>query len=220
MGPSFAISFSAWLSAAKSRDPFGPSVQLGCLENVYYLWNGRFADEHPPDLLRLHISIGVCDALAMRGVPGAQEWVAQLEELATIARGGVSSIGAYEINQAATMLEYPILRQYDSRNPIYQARVVGYFIATARLPALNRMAIIDIEDWSEEDQTRAAEARQLALRGPFAAGRVHANLTSAHLLAGATMALFEHPASYDVLTKFLNKAFEAGFSSTPYTDVT
>lgn len=215
MGPYFVVSLAAFLSWAKARDPFGPQTPLGCLENVIYLRNGVLADDHPPDILRLWLAMGVADAMIEKGESHAKAWITLFEEILESAKGTTNTLDVHDVTVGGISL------RIESQPLFEDARRMGRHIALTCLSVPSSSAgtrgIIDLVKWTEADERLAMTVRKLVEETPDDTGDHGRNFTSAHLLAGATMAIFDGKADYTRTTGFLNSALSARFGLTPFT---
>ena len=91
------------------------------------------------------------------------------------------------------------------------AQVVGGYIATAKLNALQGHSIQDIETWDDTDEAATQEI--------FKAVKAKESLIGlgddAQLLAGTTMAFYDNAQKYDDITKALNDALDDSFVRDP-----
>ncbi len=87
---------------------------------------------------------------------------------------------------------------------------MGRFIATAPLDALKGQAIVSFQAWSDKDEAKARCIMKQA--AAHAGGKVLPSLpgdvNAAHLLAGATMAVYQEPAHFDDITEYLNAGLD------------
>ena len=187
MGPSFAVSLLAWLSAVQRIGIPGPVPVLGTVGTHFRIRAGEVQDDHPPDLLRIYVAMGVVDALTYLSPASKQQWIETLTEVAEAAAGGATTIDSYNEN-GALALRYPLEMLAAS------AREAGKFIATVKLITLSGQSIQDLKTWTDDDEAAASA---------FAA--VDATLTPLQLLAGATMALYDQKADYATLSSVLNQ---------------
>jgi hypothetical protein len=191
MGPSFAISLLAWLSAVPAQPFSGPVPVLGNVRTGYRTRGEQVIDDHPPDLLRIYAAMGVVQALPSFSARNKQRWLKVLQDAATQAAGTATTISRYDPGYNL-VVQYPLTELADV------AQQAGCYIASAKLAALGGKALQDIAAWTDNDET-AAEAVASAAGTPV--GKLAA--TPLQLLAGATMALYGNVAGYARLTKLL-----------------
>ncbi len=207
MGPGFTVNLCAWLSAAKAHDPYGPYVELGTLSGTIYTRFGTIVGQHPPDLLRLHLALGVLDALKeVNGLGGMDFWPDVLEAIAADVRRGTDVLTVYETSSNTTTI------QYDASDACSIARRVGKHIASVKLQKLDSNSLSGILQWTARDENIARQISKEVTRG--AAGATAArqflekdgdlrSFTCPRLFAGANHALYQGTASYDAATAFL-----------------
>ncbi len=214
MGPYFIVSLTAWLSAAKAIDPFGPQTKIGCLENVLYLRNGMLADDHPPDILRLWIALGVADAMIEKNHHHARSWIELFDEIGLDAKGAATTLDVHDIMVGG------ISCQLELKPLLQDARKIGKLIATASLKSLGRdggsRAIIDMLAWTNDDEQSAAAIKKIAASNTPLTQSGPGKPEAAHLLAGATMAVYDRPGDYSKINRFLDAALEARYPFTQY----
>ena len=92
------------------------------------------------------------------------------------------------------------------------AHDVGYYIATAKLRALNGHSIQDLETWDTSDETAAGAIRDYFINRNKHKGDILSDLgDDAQLFAGAIRALGECPDQYDLINKDVGEALDISF---------
>jgi hypothetical protein len=92
------------------------------------------------------------------------------------------------------------------------AERIGALIAGSTFVALGGNSIQALETWDDTDEETA-----LRIAGNMKADRsVAGQGDDAALLAGATLAAFDQPGSYDTITARLNQALDASFATDPF----
>jgi hypothetical protein len=206
VGPGFAENLGLFLAAMNGGEhPFLRMENLADPDDPALM-----LDPHPPDILRLHLAIGVIESLDGLAAASRAAYAARIASMAqTFGNGAVVSLsgnipgpdGVLRMLQA----EAPLAPMQDA------ARAVGRYIATTRLASLGGHGIQDIESWDDAD-----EAVVQRIRADFAAGRSVDHMgDDAQLLAAATLAVIDDPASYDRVTILLNAALDASFAADP-----
>jgi hypothetical protein len=208
VGPAFAISLAAFFSALegeidRSRGTAGKS-KPGAISTVLPMRQGRLLDEHPVDILRLHVAIGVIESLPHLSVTKRHMWIALIEDVAKQAAGGATSISVVDVDKQEVIQHLPLTDMAAA------ARKVGTYIATAKLKALHGNSIQDIETWDNTDEQAAT-----TIAASAAGGNIVALGDDAQLLAGATMALLTDPSKYAAITTSLNAALDDSFARDP-----
>lgn len=209
MGPAFAFNLAALLAALKSKftqEKF-PSLrtQSGHPQGTFIL------DPHPTDILRLHLAIGVIENLNELSATTANAYTQLLEAVAHLCAQGADKIaiqGDIEINRDRWL-------RVDTTKPLEAmqrtARLVGAYIATAKVRNLNNHSIQDIETWSDTDEFIT---QQIVTAFQDTASVVDMG-DDAQLLAGATLALLVETDRYDTVTKRLAEALDRSFERDP-----
>jgi hypothetical protein len=222
IGPQFAINLAAYFSAANyinGADPMAehPVLWADCLE--YSPTSGNFRmDEHPPDVLRLHLAMGVIEGLVRLKKQKKDAYIQDLQ--------AVSNAAAPDPQNARTItlrgyVEYVSSDGSKNYHPVHSfpsladmresAKRVGTYICKTKLKALGGISIQAIETWDDDDEARAVNiANALKLKK-----RVDSMGDDAQVLAGATAALVEKPDLYEVVSRLVELALNASFRSDP-----
>ena len=196
MGPAFAVSLAAWLTASKKNNlPIGNELAMAM---------GKAADTHPVDVLRIYLAIGVTEALDTLTYRRRTAWVKRLEDIATEAVNGrdlyVSVFGG------------PSISKHDLTPIATDARAVGHFIATHSYAALGNRRIVDVKQWTDFDDDMAD---RVAVAAVTTGAELVPNANDAHYLAGATMALFRDATKFATINAFLVDAFGDSYTNDP-----
>ncbi|OJW24282.1 MAG: hypothetical protein BGO51_07775 [Rhodospirillales bacterium 69-11] len=210
VGPTSAVSLAAYLAAARSDDPVPPGP-LGTLGFILYSRLGRPADEHPIDLLRVHLAIGVVETLdaAVRDA-----WLPLLRQIAERAARKPSFAADPPHHE---LRDIPVVSNGARSRPNIPlqeatevARKVGAGLVRTKVAALDGASLADKICWDADDEACARRIRDAALRGDPIRGMGDCG----HLLAGATMALLEG-GDEGRLTQALNEALSAAYAADP-----
>lgn len=202
IGPSFTVNLCAWLSAAKAHDLYGPAVELGTLSGTIYTRFGTIVGQHPPDLLRLHLAIGVLEALGQSNVGGWAYWDGALRAIVEHVALGPDVLTVYETSSNSTTL------QYDASEACKIAQRVGAHIVSTNLKRIHGRKLSEILKWTEDDNKNAVQISTIVAKGAEGAVKVPAGSTSPKLLAGVTMALYQNVATYEQATAFLHAVID------------
>lgn len=210
VGPTSAINLAAYLAAARSDDPVPPGP-LGTLGFVLYSHLGHPADEHPIDLLRVHLAIGVVETL---DASVRDAWLPLLRKIAE--RGARKPSFAADPPQNK-LRDIPVVSNgVRSRPniPLHEAtevaRKVGAGLVRTKLAALGGASLADKICWDADDEACARRICNAALRGDPISGMGDCG----HLLAGTTMAMLEGGDEVR-LTHALNEALSAAYAVDP-----
>jgi hypothetical protein len=203
IGPTFTIGLLAFLASLRAAQIPG-SGEIGVVRTTLPVSGGQLIDPHPVDLLRLHVAIGVIEALDGLTVARRSEWLGMFEAIAGVASGGATTIDVHDASSGKVIQRMPLATAAAS------ARAVGKYIATAKLDALGGVSIQDVETWDDTDETAA---------GNIAAHAATSSITAmgddAQLLAGTNMALMKDPGAYAQITAQLNAALDDSFARDP-----
>ena len=216
IGPEFTVNLTAFFAALGGRARLDAGVPLGPFP-ILRTDSGEnqdtsLLDEHPTDILRLHLAIGVVENLASLAPAIRSEYIADIEQLATLCANGATTVtldgpvrlkdvGVVPLNQVT----FPLDVMQDA------ARRVGGFIATATPNALAGHSVQDIETWDDADEAAARKIAELLGNDES----VMEMGDDAQLLAGATLASVAHPDQVDKITARLNEALDSSFAHDP-----
>lgn len=209
VGPIFATNLAFFFVALNKVG--GGTAQLRMQSSYDPNDPQQLLDPHPTDILRLHLAIGVIDALTGLSAATRARYIADLEALAAKLASGDSVELVGNIPVAGSNSIRPLQVTAPLGFMQTAARSVGGYIATARLRTLSGNSIQAIETWDESDETQATTVRDAAL-----AGKDIVKLgDDAQLLAGITLALLRQPDQYDGLTMKLAAGLDQSFKSDP-----
>jgi hypothetical protein len=201
MGPAFPLNFTALLAAFHGQS--GPPV-------VPALWTSTLApagtplDTHPIDILRLGLAIGTVGALQGLNAASRQSYVTLLWQIAQSLNAGATDVtvqGEIPILGSASIplnLKLPLSVMQNA------AAILGAAIANTPLPSLNGFALQQVETWDTFDE-QAAWRFALALKNK---ATTLPAVYSAHVLAGATLALYNDPDRYGEVTGQVTDALD------------
>jgi hypothetical protein len=210
IGPVFAMNLAVFLSTMVSQMS-GSSIDVPHLRTSSGPDDRGSLDTHPTDILRVHLAIGATGELCRLQPATRTSYVQALESLATLCAAGATEIALQgrvavaDIGTAELDVRYPIAEMQAA------AREAGAYLVTAHLRALGGHSIQDIETWCDADESTARAIRSMLEADTSIAGLGD----DAHALAGANLALFETPASYDRVTARVNEALEESFADDP-----
>ena len=218
MGPTFALNLTAFFSAMMARALESSSRTIPGLPYLRTEASARdpmggdlHMDEHPVDLLRLYLAGGVVESL--QGLDSKVR-AGYLADIKTIAEA--SAHGATEIRvQGQVKISHANWRMIDETIPLAAAqeaaRKVGIYLATAKLNALGKHSVQDIETWDDVDEKAAQDtaARVAANQSIVGAG------DDAQLLAGCNIAVMAQPSLYAQMTELLHAGLDESYDRDP-----
>jgi hypothetical protein len=217
MGPVFPINVAAFIGALRAKAdaipgmprPAWPVLHSDAGPNDPLNGNNRM-DEHPIDILRLYLAIGVIGGMKGLSASTRNDYVRSVEAVAKLSAASprVHLKGLVCISHDDWI---PIKTSMPLSVAAKAARRVGRLIATTKLKALNNHSIQDIETWDDADEDTAQAIANDILKSRPVVGRGD----DAQLLAGATLALLAHPTRYDATTALLNDALDDSFRRDP-----
>jgi hypothetical protein len=219
MGPTFPLNLAAFFAALSAvfgnklaQRPIPARPQLSTSAGPRDPRNGdNNMDEHPIDILRLYLAIGVIDSMSNLSAAKRADYIADIEAVADLTADGATTVemaGMVEISHTDFI---PVNTSMPLADAAQAARAVGNLIATKKFEALNGHSIQDVETWDDPDEMAAA-----GIASKIAAGQsIVASGDDAQLLAGATMALVANPGLYDSATSLLNAALDDSFKRDP-----
>jgi nucleoside phosphorylase len=214
MGPSFGVSLAAFFSALLAQLPGYTGPKPGLRTQSGSDDFGRL-DEHPTDILRLHLAIGAIESQNGLSATRIEQYRNQLLALSEfLCPVGVTSVdlqGAIQLDSADSQT---IDKSFSLAEMQDNARRIGAMIATQRLNALNAHGIQEIETWDDDDEDKALQvaagiedSSKISLRGIG---------DDAQLLAGLTLALLNDPTLYARGTKLVADALDESFQNDAY----
>jgi hypothetical protein len=219
MGPAFIFNLTAFLAAFRARiavtvhhkpRPAKPVVSTEAHPRDAEHGDNKM-DDHPIDILRLHLAAGAIEAMTALSAKKRADYVAGVEALAEAVAGGAKEVTIEGIIDVGPADRIPIKAAIPMSEAAAAARQVGKMIATKPFKALNGHSIQDIETWDDTDEASAEAIAALILRGQSIAG--HGD--DAQLLAGATLALLERPEIYKEAQSLLNDALDDSYRTDP-----
>jgi len=219
MGPAFAPSLAAFLAAFRARlriamqGGSAPSKPVVSTEARPRDAEGgdKAMDDHPIDILRLHLTIGAIEAMTRLDAAKRAGYVADVEQIADAVAGGATSVHVEGIVNLGSGMRVPVKANIPMQVAAEAARKVGNMIATKKFKALNDHSIQDIETWDDADEAAAEAIAAQTGRQESIAG--HGD--DAQLLAGATLALLQNPELYKATQALLNEALDDSFRTDP-----
>jgi hypothetical protein len=214
MGPTFALNlgafFYAFLHSAFIRRNI-PPPPIPSLRTTSGPDEDNRMDNHPTDILRLHLAIGVIENLSQLSTAARQAYISDIEAVAKASVNGASMVQL----QGDVEISHTNWRNIDVQIPLAAAqegaRRVGAFIATAVLPSLGGHSIQDIETWDDADERAANDITSRILQNKS----IVATGDDAQLLAGATGAVLAKTGLYKSATALLNAALDDSYKNDP-----
>lgn len=219
MGPTFPFNLAAFLASLSAKyevvlghQPRPPKPLLRTDAGPRDPNHGdNDMDEHPVDVLRLYLAIGVIESLSKLSAQRRSDYVESTERIAIATANGATQVRL----EGLVKVDHDHYVQVDAALPFDEAanaaREVGRLIATGKFAALNGLSIQDIETWDNSDEDTASSVKDRILGG---ASIVRAG-DDAQLLAGATMAVVERPDLYNSATKLLTDALDDSYRRDP-----
>jgi hypothetical protein len=212
IGPSFVPNLAAFFAAlgSRARNP-GPFPSLSVESGPNPDRNNEI-DEHPTDIVRLHLAIGAIQSLKGLSSATISGYVKDIENIANLCAHGAKAItlsGLLPVDNDHAIplqqVQIPLGVMQDS------ARKVGAAIVSTKLNAFQGHGIQEIETWDDSDETVAQQ-----ISTAYQAGKSVAGIgDDAQLLAGATLAVLTDVASYDQVTALLNGGLDDSFAKDP-----
>jgi hypothetical protein len=219
MGPTFPLNLAGFFAALRAtfanklfNEPIPASPQLSTSAGPRDPRNGdNGMDEHPIDVLRLHLAIGVIDSMPNLTAAKRAGYIADIEAVANLTADGATEVQVKGLVEISHTDFIPVDTSIPLVDAAKAARAVGKLIATKRLAALNGHSIQDVETWDDADEMAA-----VGVAGKIANGQsIVSSGDDAQLLAGATMAVLGDPGRYDQATSLLNDALDDSFRNDP-----
>ncbi len=219
MGPAFIFNLTAFLAAFRARiavavqrkpRPAKPVVSTEAHPRDAEHGDNKM-DDHPIDILRLHLAAGAIEAMTALNAKRRADYVAGVEALAEAVAGGAKEVTIEGIVDIGPADRIPIKAAIPLSEAAAAARQIGKMIATKHFNALNGHSIQDIETWDDTDEAASGAIAALILKGQSIVG--HGD--DAQLLAGATLALLEQPERYAETQSLLNDALDDSYRTDP-----
>lgn len=205
-GPMYVYNMAAFMSAIRNHVP-----RLATDSQRPSRWNDL--DEHPVDLLRLHVAVGVVESLSELSFETRSRYVKCILALAKSCTGGATAVsirGRIEVERDHWV---DIDTKVSLSSMALAARRVGSYIVTANLEAFRGRSIQEIETWSAGDDLVSREIAKVFADSPGAP--VESMGDDAQLLAGAMLALLRDPSHYDAINHDLGRALDRSFQYDP-----
>jgi hypothetical protein len=174
VGPAFALNLAAYLAGVR-----GAANDAGHLAPFLTIHAGddpaTDLGVHPPDLLRVHLAVGVIQNLSAFPARLARPYLTALNRIAdhyaalafdeSSAARKVQVRGKVEVDRDRWI---QVDHTFALKELAESARRVGAFIATTPLPALNNRTLQDLETWdvADEETSRSICAALLDARSP------------------------------------------------------
>jgi hypothetical protein len=169
-------------------------------------------DPHPTDILRPFLIKGATEALRSLSANRRNQYAQDLVELAQLTGAGAESIRI----QGRVPTGPRVGLRFNGSLPMQlmqsSAQQVGSLIASGTFAALGNNNIQALETWDDTDEDTALQIAEKMMADRSVAGQGD----DAALLAGATLAAFDQPGSYDTITDRLNQALDASFATDPF----
>ncbi len=212
MGPSFGLNLAVYFAAVIAQSEGSDKPTLHTSSGFDPGDPSRALAPHPVDLLRLSVIGGVVNSLEGLDRSRRDSYMAQIEAVAKLCAPDATVVKITGVIDAHAGAHIPIDLSIPLAEMADSARRVGAFVATARLKALGGNSIQNLETWDDFDESAATHIAEL-----FAANKPAAAFgDDAQLLAGANLAAFDNPESYDSITKRLEEALDLSFAEDPY----
>ena len=165
MGPLFPINLGAFLAAFRAHLQRRPHPGSPLLSTDAQKRPDGTMDDHPIDLLRLHLAIGAIESLHDLSPLHRDGYVRSIEEVAAAVVGDASHVGLDGQVKTASGDTVTVKTEMPLSDATAAARRVGQIIATSKLRALQGRSIQDIETWDDHDEEIAqAIAEAIAAR--------------------------------------------------------
>ncbi|HET9258018.1 MAG TPA: hypothetical protein VFO16_22845 [Pseudonocardiaceae bacterium] len=208
IGPEFGLNLVAFFAALGERhDPTGvPSLRTDSGPDPSGL-----LDPHPTDILRPFLIKGATEALQGLSADRRDGYAEDLARLARLTGGDADIVHIQGLLPVGPGVALPVNVPLPLELMRSAAERVGALIATGTFTALGGHSIQDLETWDDADEDTALRIAE----GMKAGTSVAHQGDDAALLAGATLAAFDQPGSYDTITARLNEALDASFATDP-----
>jgi len=213
IGPAFGLNLAVFFAALNARASGNTkSPHLRTESGFDPSDPGRRLDEHPTDILRPHIVMGVVDALDGLKQPVRDGYLADLQALVQICAPNASTVTLSGVIQTGPGVRITVQQKFALAKMQQTARQVGSFIARKKLQALSGHSIQELETWDDRDEQTARNISIALLNNASVADQGD----DAQLLAGATLAAFQSPGSYDQISKLLADALDVSLADDPF----
>jgi hypothetical protein len=214
MGPAFALNLAAFLAAFRARlavdfqgkaRPTRPALATEASPH-----EDHTLDDHPVDLLRLHLAAGAIEAMSALDAAKRSDYLHSVEAVAEAVADGAREVSLTGIVPGPAG-PIPVEAKIPLAEAAAAARRVGKMIATHKFKKLNGHSIQEIETWDDADEAASEAIARQILNKQSIAGHGDA----AQLLAGATLALLQSPAHYKETQALLNEALDHSSRADP-----
>jgi hypothetical protein len=200
LGPAFAMNFMPFLAALRARQGLTQLPQV--LTNT--INGGGLLDEHPTDILRFHLAMGVIANSWQLSYPTRLGYITLLEGAARLAAGAAQSVVIQGLLPVAGSWPIPLNFSIPLQLMQQSAVFVGQFISSCPFRALAGRSIQEIETWDDADEASARRlCAELQSNGP-----VQCQGDAAQLLAGATLAVAQDLGNYDHIRARLHEGLD------------
>jgi hypothetical protein len=211
MGPLFPLNLAAFLAAFRAHLQRRPRPGSPLLSTDAQKRPDGTMDDHPIDLLRLHLAIGAIESLHDLSPVHRDGYLKSIEDVAAAVAGDATHIGLDGRVATASGNPVAVKTEMALSDATAAARRVGEIIATGKFRALEGRSIQDIETWDDHDEEIAlAIAEAIAARQSIVG---HGD--DAQLLAGTTFAVLRKAALYDAAQEALNAALDDSYRKDP-----
>jgi hypothetical protein len=213
MGPAFVLNLAAFLAAFRARlamdfqnkpRPAKPAISTEAAPH-----QDKTMDDHPVDLLRLHLAAGAIEAMSALNAAKRSDYLHSVEAVAELLAAGAKEISLEGIVIGGPA--EPVKAKVPLAEAAAAARKVGHLIASRQFEKLNGRSIQEIETWDDADEAAAQGVAEQIIKGQSIVG--HGD--DAQLLAGATLALLEQPGRYLQTQALLNDALDHSYRTDP-----
>jgi hypothetical protein len=211
IGPAFGLNLVAFFAALGERfHPTGtPTLRTSSGPAP---GTGGVLDPHPTDILRPYLIKGATEALLGLSADRRNQYAEDLVQLAQLTGGGASTVHIQGIVPTGPSVGLPFNVTLPMELMQTAAERIGALIAGSTLVSLGGNSIQALETWDDTDEETALRIAENMKADRSVAGQGD----DAALLAGATLAAFDQPGSYETITARLNQALDASFATDPF----
>ena len=197
LGPTFGLTFAAWLSALRAVIS---KQDKPCLLTLSTSPPTEALDPHPVDWLRPWLALGATQSLLNLSQARRQAYADSITKFMTPDGQPPKFIGIAGKLTVPGHGETSIELKLPPQLAAQIATQIGRLIATTPLRSLGGLSLGQIETWDETD-----EATALGIADGMTSGHaVYGQRDATHLLAGASIAVLKSPADYQTITDVLN----------------
>jgi len=211
IGPAFGLNLVVFFAALGERvHPTGtPTLRTSSGPAP---GTGGVLDPHPTDILRPYLIKGATEALLNLSADRRNQYAEDLVQLAQLTGGGASTVQIQGIVPTGPSVGLPFNVTLPMELMQTAAERIGALIAGSTLVSLGGNSIQALETWDDTDEETALRIAENMKADRSVAGQGD----DAALLAGATLAAFDQPGSYETITARLNQALDASFATDPF----